>query len=86
MGPWFVLADAAASNYALALLVGVSAAMVGYAVFRLVPEDHYPRMAGWLASNVIVAALALIGVEVAAEIVTSFFLMSGLVVLFGTGE
>jgi hypothetical protein len=43
-------------------------------------------MAGWLASNVIVAALALIGVEVAAEIVTSFFLMSGLVVLFGTGE
>jgi hypothetical protein len=40
MGPWFVLADAAASNYALALLVGVSAAMVGYAVFRLVPEDH----------------------------------------------
>jgi uncharacterized protein YPO0396 len=86
MGPCFVLADAAASKYALALLVALGAAMVGYAVFRLVPEDHYPRVAGWLASNVIVAALALIGVEVAAEIVTSFFLMSGLVVIFAAGE
>ena len=86
MEPWFVLADAAASKYALALLVGVGAGLVGYAVFRRVPEDHYPRMAGWLASNAIVASLALIGVEVAAEIVTSFFLMSGLVVLFGKGE
>ena len=86
MGPWFVLADAAASKYALALLVGVGAALVGCALFRLVPEDHYPRMAGWVASNAIVAALALIGVEVAAEIVTSFFLISGFVVLFGAGE
>lgn len=88
MGPWFVLSDTAARNreYALALVICVGAVLVGYGVFRLVPEHHYPRVAGWLAANVIVATLALLGVEVAGETVVLFFLISGFVVALAADE
>lgn len=54
----------------LAILIAVLAIVIGYGVAVLVPRYHFPRTAGVLASATAVGAMAVIGIDGAALIVT----------------
>ena len=60
----------------LGLLIGLGAVAVGYLVSNLVPRQHFPRTAGVLATNAVIAGFAVAGVEVAAQMLGWFVLIT----------
>ena len=63
----------------LGVLITVGAIVGGYLVYLLVPKKHFRIVAGILAANAIIAAMALAGVEVAETLVGWFAFFSFLV-------
>lgn len=70
----------------LGALFFIAAIVVGYVVFRLVPAKHYPRTAGALAANALVAALALAGLEPAGTLTVWVAVLSFIFVTFHAFE
>lgn len=66
----------------LGVLFFIAAIVVGYIVFCLVPAKHYPRTAGVLAANALVAGLALAGFEPAGALTVWLATLSFFFVVF----
>jgi hypothetical protein len=63
----------------LGVLITVGAIVGGYLVYLLVPKKHFRIVAGILAANAIIAAMALAGLDVAEALVGWFAFFSFLV-------
>jgi hypothetical protein len=61
---------------ALGVLIGVGAIVIGYVVRLIVPNKHFPRTAGLLASNAVIAALAYAKVTVAGTMLVWWLAVS----------
>ena len=64
----------------------IGAIVAGYIVYCIVPDRHYPRVAGALAANGIMAGLTAAGIEPAAYIVIWFALASGYFLLITSDD
>lgn len=63
-------------NYGLGTLIVIGALVVGYCVYRLVPEKHFPLVAGVLSADAVIAGLALWGIGVAGDILIWFVVVT----------
>ena len=64
------------SGLGLGVLIGIGAIVVGYVVSQIAPKQHYPRIAGVLASDAVVGGLTYVGVEPAAYMLVWWVLFS----------
>jgi hypothetical protein len=60
----------------LGVLIGAGAILIGYIVKLVVPNKHFPWTAGLLASNVVVALPAYVGVEIAGPLLMGWLFCS----------
>lgn len=65
--------------YGLGTLMTIGAVLIGYIVYLIVPTKHFPIIAGVLAADAVMGALAFYGVDPAGEILVWFLLATGFI-------
>lgn len=75
-----VAALTSGQEFGLGVIILILAILIGYAVYRMTPKKLHPIIAGLMAANVFVAALAVSGMIVAGDMIGWF---AGLSLMLG---